>query len=57
MQIKYAEKGDGWCSVPKAGVGTDGHGDGEERGYQSLDGSTLDQHRSPPLIFYALLDG
>ncbi|OEI86349.1 hypothetical protein BHG04_11930 [Klebsiella pneumoniae] len=48
--------GGDWCEDPKAGIGIDSHGDGEEMGYQGLDGSALYQHRSPPLNFYALLD-
>jgi hypothetical protein len=48
--------GGDWSEDPKAGIGIDSHGDGEEMGYQGLDGSALYQHRSPPLNFYALLD-
>mgnify|MGYP003492330903 CR=1 len=48
--------GGGWNENPRAGIDIDSHWDGEGMGYQSLGGSTLDQHRSPPLNFYALLD-
>ncbi len=44
--------GGDWCEDPKAGIGIDSHGDGEEMGYQGLDGSGKRQRSTVLTLIY-----